>query len=47
MKLNDNLGRPRYVDRHAHQAHRRGTRRQRRAYARIVRLIKKYGIKES
>jgi hypothetical protein len=45
MKLNDNLGRPRYVDRHLTQAHRHGTRRQRRAYARIMRIIRKYGLK--
>lgn len=44
MIVNDNNGRVRYVDRHGTQAHRRGTRRQRKAYARMVRLARKYGL---
>ena len=45
MIVNDNFGRPRYVDRHHMQAHRHGTRRQRKAYANLVRIIKRYGLK--
>ena len=43
MKLNDDRGLPRYIDRHRQQAKRRGTRRQRKAYARIVRLVARLG----
>ena len=44
MIVNDNLGRPRYIDRHNEKANRRGTRRQRREYWRAIRLARKMGI---
>ena len=45
MVVNDNHGRPRYVDRHFLQAKRDGTRRQRKAHANLLRIIKRYGLK--